>query len=284
MPLIQHPLRKHSRPMGSLLSLALLLAVIPEPLTAGAPAPDANTIVKKMVTAYKKATSIQDFAEATFATPGVSTYIQSSRLKWKSPNLIYFHSQDPRLGTLSMHSNGNTITLYMGKQNLFTRRNTTAKLQDTLVLADKASQESFGFQNSQILSPLSFMLSNGMPREASSFRYAGQTTLDGQRVHKVTALADLRWAKAMVPNAVIEPAKREIVLWIDVKTNLLKKASGYFTWKVISVNKERLARPLAGGFRFEETHRDTILNAPIPDEEFRFTPPKGAKQLFQERS
>jgi outer membrane lipoprotein-sorting protein len=34
---------------------------------------------------------------------------------------------------------------------------------------------------------------------------------------------------------------------------------------------------------FVETHRSTVLNSAVKDDEFRFVPPKNAKELFRER-
>jgi outer membrane lipoprotein-sorting protein len=265
------------------LGLLLLPCALTTALQAGGAGPDANALVRKMVATYKKATSIQETTEATVTVPGGSAYVQSTNMKWKHPNQTYLHSQDPQQGTVSVHTDGKTITIYSARQNIFTRRNAPTDLRETMETINRASTQAFNIQMTQVLNPISFLLTTDMPREAKAFRYAGMATLNGRRAHKVVGQADPNWVRGMVPAMTVVPIKRDVILWIDAQTNLLLKSAGNFTWKVTSANGAKLQTPQIGGILFEEVHRNTLLNIAMRDEDFRFFPPKGAKQLFQER-
>lgn len=261
----------------------LLLCVPATTLRAGG-AQDANALVRRMIAVYRNAQTIQENAEAKVLAPGGGMYIQTSSIKWKRPNLAYLFSQDPQQGTLQVFTDGKLITLYSQKQNIYTRRNAPPDLKGTLDVADKAAQDAFRIPISQVLNPISFLLSTGMPREAKSFRFAGETNLNGKRTFKVVGQAEPAWLQSIVPQLKIVPVKRDVMLWIDAQSSLLLKAMGTFTWKVTAVNGTPLPKTTMAGFMFEESHRGTLLNAPISEEDFRFKAPKGARQLFQERT
>jgi outer membrane lipoprotein-sorting protein len=267
---------------AGLLGAALISCSLATSLHAGGGAPDANALVRKMVTTYQKANSIQETTEATVQMPGSGSYVQISNMKWRRPNHTYLYTQDPQQGTVSVYTDGKLITIYSAKQNIYTRRNAPTDLRGTMDVITKASSDAFNVQMNQILNPISFLLTKDMPREAKGFRYLGETTLNGRRAHKVVGQADLNWIRAMAPERTIVPGKRELTLWIDVQTNLLLKSAGAFTWKVTATNGNKLPRPVPDGILFEETHRNTLLNVAMRDEDFRFSPPKGAKILYQE--
>lgn len=246
--------------------------------------PDANALVRRMVATYRKAQTIQESTEARMMTPDGSNFIQSGAIKWRRPNQIYIYSQDPQQGTMHVYSDGRLITVYSQRQNIFTNRNAMPDLQGTMRVVTKAAQDAFGVQFHQVLSPISFLMSDGMPREARSFRFAGEASVNGRRAYKVMGQADTAWMRTMVPDATIVPVKRNVTLWIDTQTFLLLKASGDFSWRITVADGMRLERPVTGGVFFEETHFNTRLDAPIEETAFRFKAPRGAKQLFQERS
>ncbi|MCS6775460.1 MAG: DUF2092 domain-containing protein [Chloroherpetonaceae bacterium] len=264
-------------------SMTLASSAAGPALPAGS-ALDANALVRRMVAAYRKAQTIQENTEARMVMPDGSSFIQSGAIKWRRPNQVYIYSQDPQQGTMHVYSDGRLITVYSQRQNIFTNRNAMPDLQGTMRVVTKAAQDAFGVQFNQVLSPISFLLSDGMPREARSFRFAGEASVNGRRAYKVVGQADTAWMRNMVPDATIVPVKRNVALWIDAQTSLLLKASGDFAWKVTAADGMRLEQPVTGGVFFEETHFNTRLNAPIEETAFRFRAPRGAKQLFQERS
>jgi hypothetical protein len=274
--------RRLSRGTRNLCAI-LLPCLLTTSLQAGGAGPEADALVRKMVAAYQKADSIQETTEATVIVPGSGTYVQSSNMKWKRPNQAYLYTQDPHQGTVSVHTDGRTITIYSAKQNVFTRRNAPTDLRGTIEAINKAATDAFNVQMNQVLNPISFLLTKQMPREAKAFRYGGLANVNGRRAHKVIGQADPNWIRGMAPAMNIVPQKREVTLWIDTETNLLLKAAGAFTWKVTSANGTKLPKPVPGGILFEEVHRNTLLNVAMREEDFRFFPPKGAKQLFQER-
>lgn len=247
--------------------------------------PDANALIKKMLQTYRSASSIRDEAQANVTELGKGRYEQRSVLVYQTPNKLHINSVDPNQGTVSVYSDGRLVSIYSGKQNIFTRRNAVPGLAQTLVIAEKAAQDSFRVSLTQLLSPLSFLSGNGTIREALAFRTVGTETVAGYKAYKITAQAHPMLLQAVVPpRSSVQFGKKDITLWIDARRNTLVKASAQLTWKVtLPSDGFTPKRVIPGGLYFEETHRSTILNSAVKDEEFRFNPPQNAKELFQER-
>jgi outer membrane lipoprotein-sorting protein len=270
----------------ALTSFCLLLCVLmlmPLPCCPAAPpSPDANALVRKMVAAYQAATTIQETSEAKMVEPGKGEYIQSNTLKYKRPAMLALETVDPDLGTLATYVNGSTITIFSGKQNVYTKRTASPNLARNLTVIGAASTELVHVTPTQMLNPISFLLAKGgMPEEAQAFRYVGVKMVEGRKTYMLIAQASTVWLKQIMPFA--KPERRDINLYIDVQTNLLAKAAIAVTYQAtlpaVSGEPSKIVR---GGFAFEETHRGTILNAPIVDATFSFRPPKGATEIFQE--
>jgi hypothetical protein len=124
-----------------------------------------------------------------------------------------------------------------------------------------------------------------MPVEAQSFRYVNMQTVEGRKTYVVAAQASASWMRAQVPNKSFTPDRRDIILNIDAKTNLLVRASALLTWRrPIRVVGNSQPQMQLIGWRLIETHRRTELNTPIADSVFDFNAikPKGATEIYQE--
>lgn len=259
---------------GALTFLLLLSASFP---VLSQVSPDGMEIIKHMVAVYHKANTVQDRAEARFTLLTGEQYIQTNVVKFKQPNRVIITTEDPKGGTFTVYANGKIITVYSGKQNIFTRRNSPADLKGTLDRVSEATVDTVNVPEDQMLSPLSFMNSNSVPREADSYKFVGYDNVSGHKTYKIRAQASLTWVQTLMPNIKIKTDIREIYLWVDVTSYMLLKSS--VTLKVHSIDQNVQSRTY--GFSFEETHSNTLLNTALRDDEFHFIEPKGAKQLFQ---
>jgi hypothetical protein len=247
-------------------------------------AQDATSIVKKMIAAYKNAKTIHETAEAKVLQLNGRAIFQQSEFYYKAPNEVVIATVDPLTGTLQGFCDGHDISLYSGKQNIFTRRPAIGSLHDMLTTIANASEESLGMRISQVLSPVSFLAAKGdVPDEAVGYKLkpGGPVQMDGHTCYEVHALANPDWVQSMAPKLNIAVKRRDIIFWIDTKTNLLVRAGIALTWLSTVPNQPRTAPPkLPGGFAFEEVHRGTQIDSNIPEKAFRFFAPKGAIEKF----
>ncbi len=247
--------------------------------------PNGDMIVKKMLQTYRSASTVRDESQATIIDPKLGRYEQRSVTVYQAPNHLYTSTVDPQQGTISTYCDGRLLALYSGKQNIFTRRNAPASLSKTIALSEKAMLDSLRISITQLLNPLSFLAGDGTIREATTFKFMGTESVAGYKTYKVSAQANPALLQGMMPpRSKVQFIKKEITLWIDVRRNLLIKASAQLIFKA-TFPPEGVSAPrtVQGGLLFEEVHRSTILNAPVKDAEFRFTPPKNAQEIFQER-
>ena len=247
--------------------------------------PNADALVKKMVQTYRAASTLRDEAQATIIDPKLGRYEQRSNIVYQKPNRLYTSSIDPHQGTITTYCDGRLIALFSGKQNIYTRRNAPDSLPKAVALSEKALEDSLRVNITQLLNPVSFLIGNGTVREAVGFKVVGTEMIAGYKTYKVTAAANPAWLQGMMPpRSKVQFSKKEITLWIDARRNLLVKASAQLTWKAfLPADGSFPARTEPGGLSFEETHRSTVVNAPVKDEEFHFAAPSNAKEIFQER-
>ena len=87
----------------------------------------------------------------------------------------------------------------------------------------------------------------------------------------------------MLQNQKVTPVQRDVKLWIDVHTSQLVRSACTITWKFPTPGSAKNKPTYSGGgIQFQETYNSVIFDAPIKDDVFHFTPPQGARQLFQQ--
>ena len=275
--------RTHTRIAGAALGAALVL--LPSVTAAGGSpkGPDANALVRKMLSVYKKANSVQADFEAEIMQLGGSEYVQSGSIRYKTPDRVELFTTDPITGSFHAWSDGRSITVYSGKTNAYTKRTAPSGLGPTVSGIEKTSEEVLGTRSIQIFSPLSFVLAKDMPREAQNFTYLRQDTVLGRKTHCVAAKLSVNFLKEMLQSEKVIPVQRDVKLWIDAHNSQLVRSACTITWKVPASGGSR-NKPAytGGGIKFQETYNNVIFDAPIKDDIFRFTPPQGARQLFQQ--
>lgn len=276
--------RTSVRMAGAALGAALVLT--PALTAAGAPpkGPDANALARKMLAVYKKANSVQADYEAQILQARGSEYIQSGTIRYKTPDRVELYTTDPLTGSFHAWADGRSITVYSGKTNVYTKRTAPPGLGPTISGIERTSAEVLGTRSVQIFSPLSFILAKEMPREAQNFTYLRQETIIGHKTYCITGKMNESFVReVMVEIHSAIPIQRDVKLWIDVHTSQLVRSACTITWKVPAAGGDR-NKPTytVDGIQFQETYNSVILNAPIKDDIFHFTPPQGARQLFQQ--
>lgn len=241
---------------------------------------DADAIVRRMLRAYQTAQSIQEVAEAKVTLFPNPEYIQTTAVKFKRPNLLLQTTQDPHGGTVDVYCNGKTLTVYSGKQNIFTKRTAPGSVPQTLNAMTLASKDLTGSDNTPILSPFSFLRAGKHLDEVKSMRFVREETLDGRRVYVLTGTADNDWLNALLPAKNLQWQQRDISLWIDAETSLLRKSRCRLIGRMSVVRNGKQSYS-SFGLGFEEVHRDTVLNVPLRDEDFIFRQPKNAAEQFK---
>ena len=277
-----------TRAKNRILSAALgaSLALLPTVTAAGgAPTgPDGNALVRKMLAVYKKANSLQVDFEAQILRLRGSEYIQSGMMRYKRPDRVELYTTDPLTGSFHAWADGRAIAVYSGKTNSYTKRTAPAGLGPTISGIERTSEEVLGVRSTQIFSPLSFILAKDMPREAQTFAYLKQEVVAGRKTYCVTAKMSLDFIRELLQSRNVIPLQRDVKLWIDIKNSQLVRSSSTLVWKIPVAGSDPNKPTYTGdGISFQETYTNLVFDGPIKDDVFRFTPPQGARQLFQER-
>ncbi len=256
---------------------------------------DADAIVRRMISVYQGAQTLQESAEAKMQElGGRGEYIQTTQLKYSranGSNYLYIRSTDPKDGTYEAYCNGKTITVYKGVINAYTKRAATSELSRNVAALSKSvesfteNRDSKEQATQQILNPISFLGAKGMPRECKKFQLVRQDTLDRRRAYVVRGSADSDWLYSLFPNKSVQFDTRTVTLWVDAENSTLLKAECDLRFHIdVRTKPKQPVTRIQYGLTLSETHRDIILNAPINDQEFNFDVGrhKGAVEKYQE--
>ena len=199
--------------------------------------------------------------------------------------MVELYTTDPLAGTFQAFADGRTISVYSGKENVYTRRNAPyGGLAPTIEAIERVSGEVLGVRSTQLFSPLSFIVAKEMPREAQSYTFEKEETVMGKKVYKVHGKMNVDFMKTILGSNKVIPVQRDIVLWIDARTNQLVRSASTMSWKIPQAAlPNQKPRYTVGGLSYIETYNRLSFNTVIEDKTFHFDPPLGAKQLFQER-
>jgi hypothetical protein len=237
---------------------------------------DPSRVIEKMLYAYRTAWTIQDRSEARmFVGLNGGIFIQQNSFKFKKPSLLTVTSEDPRQGTLSCYHNGLTVTLYLGKQNVYTKVSSPKDLDKVMNLVDSAVP--------QVLSPASFLVGHGGLREADHFKLVGRKTVAGHDTYVIQASARPDFLRWLTRSADPVLQHRSLTLYVDTSSNLLVRGACDVSWLARVRTARGQVQQVLQGFRFQEDHVTSVLNEPVPDSDFYFTPPKNAAEVFREQ-
>lgn len=264
-------------------SIVALIAAAGVLNAAPAKAQDANAIVKKMVATYKTFNTYSETSEARIALLGSPAQIQTTAFKFQKPSKFFVQTSDPQTGTLSIYSDSSQVTVFGGRQNIFTKRDYAGTFVNTVKTYEKVAKEMLDMNITQILSPISLMTAgeSGM-REAKNFRYLGSKDVNGRPAHVVASLVDLTWLATIVGNQDFIPDKSQVKLWIDKQSNLMVHSVIQFVWKAKIQRPGVKDKMVLQGMVMDEVHKNQVIDKPIDANAFRFAPPAGSKQIFPE--
>jgi hypothetical protein len=273
------PLLTQKKQLTSLLAFVGFALSITHP----AQAQDGNALVKKMVQTYKAYNTFSETSEAKIVMLGAPSQIQSTTFKFQKPSKFFVQTSDPQSGTLSIYSDGTQVTIFGGRQNIFTRRDYAGSFVSTVRTYEKVAKEMLDMNITQILSPISFMTAgeNGL-REAKSFKFLGTKAVNGRTTNMVLSPVDLEWLTSIVGRQNFLPDKCQVKLYIDKETNLLIHSVIQFLWQ------SKVQRPgvkdkiVIQGMVLDERHRNQVMDKPIDANVFRFAPQPGSKEVFRE--
>ncbi len=248
-----------------------------------AKAQDANAIVKKMVQTYKSFNTYTETSEAKIALLGAPSQIQTTVFKFQKPSKFYVQTSDPQSGTLAIYSDSTQVSIYGGRQNIFTKRDYAGNFVSTVRTYEKVAKDMLDMNITQIISPISLMTAgeNGL-REGKNFRYLGVKDVNRRPAHVIVSPVDLDWLITIVGKQDFIPASSQVKLWIDKQSNLLVHAVIQFVWKAKVQRPGVKDKMILQGLVLDEVHRNQVVDKPIDVNVFRFSPPAGSKQIFPE--
>lgn len=247
-----------------------------------ADAQDGNAIARKMIQAYHNLNTFSETSEAKIVVLGGPQQIQSATLKYQKPSAFVSTTSDPQSGSLQIYSDGKKVTIYGGRQNIFTQRNYSGNFSTTVAQYEKISKELLDMNIQQFLSPIGFMLAKDLPREAKEFKMLPAEKRGGKDNYVIQSAVDLNWLGAIVGKQNFLPTRCRVRLWIDKQSYLVTRAILNIMWQVKVQRPGVKDRVLVQGMVMEEDHKDQQPNVPLNFDVFRFVPPPGAKQIFEE--
>jgi hypothetical protein len=254
---------------------------------SGAPPPkplDGNDLVRQMVARYHAAKSIQEDSEATVRVGNNASYVQTTHLIWEQPNRLDLQTTDPTLGTLHSLSDGHTLTVWVGTQNIYVRRHAPTSVPMAVAAVSAATQQMIHLPVQQLLGPLAFLAAGSMPVEAHEFHRVGDQTVEGTRAVLVESQADPSWAHQFLRIGGGEFTRRDVKLWIDPVRHTLLRARCELNWEQkLPATAQRAAGLAATRVLFDEVHRHLVLDAPIRPDTFTMAIPQGAVEEFVQR-
>lgn len=212
-----------------------------------------DAVLKEAADTYKRAKTYRGHSEMVveISIHGMENKVTVPfDLAVKKPGMIRVESDNPLLG-VSLVSDGKNIWNYRKGANEYTKK-------DAPELQDLAKDEGgpLGMMKSPIL--LSTIVSGDplaeIEEDVTSKRLVGTETVDG------------------VECDVIEMAQTDSTarVWVDRKRKLIVKL-------VLEVGGGEKGADGPGSLTITETHKEIVLDGKVPDGEFTFSPPEGAK-------
>ncbi len=245
-------------------------------------AQDGNAIARKMIQTYHNLNTYSETSEAKIVVLGGPQQIQTASLKYQKPSAFVSTTSDPQSGTLQIYSDGKKVTIYGGRQNIFTQRNYTGNFVTTVAQYEKVAKELLDMNIQQLLSPVGFMIAKDLPREAKAFKVLPAEKRGGKDNYVIQSPVDMTWLTGMVGKQNFMANRCVVRLWIDKQTYLVTRAVMNIMWQVKLQRPGVKERLLVQGMVLEEDHKDQQPNSPLNFDSFRFAPPAGAKQIFEE--
>ncbi|HXG25098.1 MAG TPA: DUF2092 domain-containing protein [Chthonomonadales bacterium] len=247
-------------------------------LCSTAQAQDGNAVLKKMYAAYAALSSYSQTASSTLIVRAITNQISgnTSELRYKKPNLLYFSVTSPIYGTFIASSNGREQIVYQSLGNRYQKFSAPASLVQFM-----ARVEPLGVR--AILDPLYFLTGKRLENASGPAKLKGNVTLNGVPSYLVVAPIKLP--------ASAKGGTGTVTFWIDRKSYLLRKVQVALKNipRKVRVRTIRNNKPViqTKEVRTEETYTEVVqemkINPPLGTSDFNYTPPKDAVEQNLEK-
>lgn len=250
------------------------------PIPSQPPTNDANVVLTRMVSVYKKLDSLFVISEADMTQPGVAFPIhQVATLKYsRDPASMLVVVEDPVAGTHGYFGDGSSVVFHDALRNTFMRRDFHGDLKGIATIIDHYAP--------QLVSPLVFLQSKSVPTGTGPARIIKTENIDGKPAYVIAGRFADAYLQAFVirlgfPDSV-KPVKGDFTLWIDKETCTLRRTKVSLAWRGTMLNPERKVVRVSPSVEVSEKVTTLVPNPKFSKEEFRFLAPKGAVQTFRE--
>ncbi len=251
----------------------------PKPLTT-----DPNVALTNMVQSYKEPQTFYAQSEATIVITSGGKQKQSRQQiivrSRRAPDSVTLHVRDTESGTQEVYADGKYLVTYAGTSNEYKRRNASG---DMLALCRQIDKYAY-----QVMSPLTFLQSSGVPEGMSDLKYEGLKTVDRKEVHIVSGRLSPSYIKAAAKSifnaANLEPAPSAFRVWLDKSTYVVHKIGLTLAWKGTQAAGEEAMALKNPAISILEVVRAVVPNSKMADDSFKFTVPVGARERFVESS
>jgi len=182
--------------------------------------------------------------------------------------------KDPIKGTQLSTADARYVVDYEGATNRYIRRARQGSFRELLDHLDRLYP--------QLLSPITFLRVGSLAFEPGSARAEPESEVRGKPAFVVRVNLSASYLREFATRAFqkpLEPASREVTLWLDPATGLLLKSSLNLSWTGRVQNQAGttvLFNPSVSG---TETTARFVPNPRFGAEEFRFLPPEKAREV-----
>lgn len=263
----------------------------PEPLpAAGAPVrpkpmtTDPVMALKHMLDSYRELKSLHMTSDTDVEiklnqSPIKSTQFTTIRFL-RQPARIKLSTRDTQTGTIELTVDGRNMYFYSGTDNAYQKRAFTGDLAQA---AEKMDQYAY-----QILSPLAFQHGAGLPHGVTGLRYEGMKAIGTKKAHVISG----RFSDEFVSqfgmsmqrmSEFLRPGRSVFAIWLEKDTYLLLQSRVEFRWNGSREETIRLPAAKDPHIFFTEKVVQFIPNAALKENQFQFSAPAGAKEVFVER-
>ncbi len=236
-----------------------------------------------MVAAYKAVGSLQVKTEADLKYeigPAKTIAHQATVLKYlREPARVSMVIKDPLSGTEKFFADGRTVVHYTGISNTFIRRSVPPHLTDIVRRIDKDSP--------QLMSPLVFLVSNGIPVGIASARIRGREVINGENTLVIDGKYSDTFMNEFARRQFVQTpsvAARDFTLWLHEGNYLLAKSSVKLSWLGVVTVKGSNSLVKNPSVESVESTVELVQNPRFSTEEFRFIQPAGILEIPVERS
>jgi len=252
------------------------------PLAVSAAPTDAAAALARMTAAYRQMSSLYVSTVAEVAVnlgQGERKSHQETVLEYvRQPARIALYVRDTEAGTQALLADGATLVRWVGVTNRYRRTAASGSLPDLCAAVDKEAI--------QLMSPLVFAASPGPPPGVESPQVTGTETVDGKTAQVVQgslSAAFMATYAERIFGARMARSKARFTLWLDAGTGIVLKSATDLAWT--GVAKDQDGRVVARDPSISATERTVrfVPNPALPDDRFRFLPPRGAQEAPVER-